>query len=350
MPARKLGKTTIGRLQAEAQTMGEGAVGGHCAGPTTSPASAPAAVNALAGSRDADRVVAGSGGLDAPVAALVRRCSRRAAICRCCATSRTLEAEGRLENLEELVGVAAEYDQRAAAMGAAADAVAGDEPQTPLDGFLQEVSLYTDVDKLTTADELVTFMTLHNAKGLEFPVVFIAGMEEGVFPHQRSIDEQNLEEERRLAYVGITRAMDRLYLLHARSRNLWGGSMYGLPSRFLAEIPASLVEMRSVGALAAGLRRRRALERRGRPRRRDCDGASGWAGSSRGIPGGRRRGDSAAAALARGASSTRVALGRAGPRITGLERAPRRSSTNRSSSSTSPPATACCTPRSARAS
>ena len=160
----------------------------------------------------------------------------------------TLEAEGRIENLEELVGVAAEYDQRA------------EEPS--LDGFLQEISLYSDIDTMVDTSELITFMTLHNAKGLEFPVVFITGMEEGVFPHQRSLDDQNLEEERRLAYVGITRAMDRLYLLHARARNLWGGSLYGLPSRFLTEIPADLVEVTRVGGPAyAG----RLVERRGRP-------------------------------------------------------------------------------------
>jgi DNA helicase-2/ATP-dependent DNA helicase PcrA len=146
---------------------------------------------------------------------------------------RTLEAEGRLENLEELVGVAAEYDRRA------------DEPS--LEGFLQEVSLYTDQDAYVENNELITLMTLHNAKGLEFPVVFIVGMEEGVFPHQRSIDEQNIEEERRLAYVGITRAMDRLYLVYARARSLWGGSMYNLPSRFLAEIPEPMIERHTIG-------------------------------------------------------------------------------------------------------
>ena len=95
-------------------------------------------------------------------------------------------------------------------------------------------------------------MTLHNAKGLEFPVVFIAGMEEGVFPHQRSLDEQNVEEERRLAYVGITRAMDRLYLVHARARTLWGAAQYNMPSRFLSEIPAGLAEKTSVGGRGGG--------------------------------------------------------------------------------------------------
>jgi DNA helicase-2/ATP-dependent DNA helicase PcrA len=151
---------------------------------------------------------------------------------------KTLESEGRLENLEEFAGVAAEYDKRA------------DEPS--LDGFLQEISLYADIDAFADASALITLMTLHNAKGLEFPVVFVAGMEEGVFPHQRSLDEQNVEEERRLAYVGITRAMDRLYLVHARARTLWGSSQYNPPSRFLDEIPTDLVERQAIGGRSAG--------------------------------------------------------------------------------------------------
>ena len=112
--------------------------------------------------------------------------------------------------------------------------------------------LYADIDKLADTSALITLMTLHNAKGLEFPAVFVTGMEEGVFPHQRSLDEQNVEEERRLAYVGITRAMDRLYLVHARARTLWGASQYNLPSRFLDEIPRDLVERQAIGGRAAG--------------------------------------------------------------------------------------------------
>jgi DNA helicase-2/ATP-dependent DNA helicase PcrA len=117
---------------------------------------------------------------------------------------------------------------------------------------LQEISLYADIDAFADTSALITLMTLHNAKGLEFPAVFVAGMEEGVFPHQRSLDEQNVEEERRLAYVGITRAMDRLYLVHARARTLWGSSQYNLPSRFLDEIPRDLVERQTVGGRSSG--------------------------------------------------------------------------------------------------
>ena len=136
---------------------------------------------------------------------------------------RTIEARGRVENLQELVGVAQEYIERS------------DEPT--LSGFLQEVSLTSDQDTLREEESLVTLMTLHNAKGLEFGAVFLIGMEEGIFPHSRSIEEQGIEEERRLAYVGMTRAKERLTLVHAQTRSLWGSRAHNLPSRFLDELP-----------------------------------------------------------------------------------------------------------------
>jgi DNA helicase II / ATP-dependent DNA helicase PcrA len=136
---------------------------------------------------------------------------------------RTIEARGRVENLQELVGVAREWQAAAA------------EPT--LSGFLQEISLYSDQDAMRGETNLVTLMTIHNAKGLEYRVVYVIGMEEGVFPHSRSIEEQGLEEERRLAYVGMTRAMERLTLTHASARSLWGSRNYNLPSRFLDELP-----------------------------------------------------------------------------------------------------------------
>jgi ATP-dependent DNA helicase UvrD/PcrA len=136
---------------------------------------------------------------------------------------RTIESEGRLENLAELVGAAGEVGS--------------------IDEFLESISLVSDVDDLDEADQSsVVLMTLHSAKGLEFPVVFIIGLEDGVFPHLRSLTEPDqLEEERRLAYVGITRARQRLYLTHAWSRTLFGGTQYNPPSRFLDEIPEGLI-------------------------------------------------------------------------------------------------------------
>jgi DNA helicase-2/ATP-dependent DNA helicase PcrA len=141
---------------------------------------------------------------------------------------RTIEAQGRIENLQELVALAREWLESAA------------EPS--LSSFLQEVSLYSDQDAIRGDGSLVTLMTLHNAKGLEFRAVYLIGMEEGIFPHSRSIEEQGIEEERRLCYVGMTRAMERLTLLHASSRMLYGGRSYNLPSRFLDELPDRHVE------------------------------------------------------------------------------------------------------------
>jgi DNA helicase-2/ATP-dependent DNA helicase PcrA len=153
-----------------------------------------------------------------------------------------LEALSRAENLKELLSVAAEFEEN----GPMADL--GDEKWDELSGsrrlelFLEATSLVSDVDGMEESGA-VTLMTLHNAKGLEFPVIFIAGMEEGVFPHMRSLgDPDQLEEERRLAYVGITRAQEHLYLTHATTRNLFGATNYNSPSRFLGEIPDSLLK------------------------------------------------------------------------------------------------------------
>jgi DNA helicase-2/ATP-dependent DNA helicase PcrA len=143
--------------------------------------------------------------------------------------------EGRVENLQELVSVAREFEERSALT---------EEPAT-LAAFLEQVALVADADSIPESGEdtgVVTLMTLHTAKGLEFPVVFLTGLEDGVFPHLRSLgDAKELEEERRLAYVGITRARERLYLSRAVTRTAWGQPQYNPPSRFLDEIPASLL-------------------------------------------------------------------------------------------------------------
>jgi DNA helicase-2/ATP-dependent DNA helicase PcrA len=144
-------------------------------------------------------------------------------------SDRTIEALGRVENLKEFAGVAQEFSESF--------------PEGSLDDFLSQISLVSEQDEYDEDAATVSLMTLHNAKGLEFPVVFILGMEDGVFPHLRSLGRpEDLEEERRLAYVGITRAKRRLYLTHAFSRSLWGGSSYNPPSRFLKEVPEELVE------------------------------------------------------------------------------------------------------------
>ena len=149
---------------------------------------------------------------------------------------RTVESEGRVENLRELGGVAAEFEARF--------------PEGSIADFLEQVALVTEQDEYDEEASTVTLMTLHNAKGLEFPVVFIVGLEDGIFPHYRSMgDSAQLEEERRLAYVGITRARERLYLCHAWSRTIWGSTNYNPPSRFLSEIPSDLLrEIESNGS------------------------------------------------------------------------------------------------------
>ena len=139
---------------------------------------------------------------------------------------RTIEARGRIENLEELVGVAQEFR-------------ASREDPT-LDAFLQEIQLQSDQDTIAEGQAQVTLMTIHNAKGLEYRGVYLIGMEEGIFPHARSIEDNEIEEERRLAYVGMTRAMEKLTLTHATARSLYGRRDYNLASRFLDELPASV--------------------------------------------------------------------------------------------------------------
>lgn len=141
----------------------------------------------------------------------------------------TIEAEGRIENVKELLSAAVEFEGR--------------QPETILSGFLESITLASDVDEWEEEKDRVTLMTLHSAKGLEFPVVFIAGLEEGLCPHQRAFrTDEEIEEERRLCYVGITRAKKRLYLSSASERLLFGYTMNNLASRFIDEIPQNLLQ------------------------------------------------------------------------------------------------------------
>ncbi|AZP19893.1 DNA helicase PcrA [Streptomyces aquilus] len=154
--------------------------------------------------------------------------------------------ETRIENLQELAAVALEFEQE----------TAEGEESPGLAAFLERVALVADSDQIPDEDEdgsgVITLMTLHTAKGLEFPVVFLTGMEDGVFPHMRALGQtKELEEERRLAYVGITRARERLYLTRSSLRSAWGQPSYNPPSRFLSEIPEQHVEWKRTGATAA---------------------------------------------------------------------------------------------------
>jgi DNA helicase II / ATP-dependent DNA helicase PcrA len=174
----------------------------------------------------------------------------------------SIESEGRLENLAELTGSAREM--------------------TAVDDFLEQIALVSDTDELDGDSGAVVLMTLHSAKGLEFPIVFLIGCEDGVFPHIRSLtDPDELEEERRLAYVGITRARERLFVSHAWSRMLWGATQYNPPSRFLDEIPSELVSVVDPGGRTPGRASLRSSYRSDGGGRREGFVATGDAGRDR---------------------------------------------------------------------
>jgi DNA helicase-2/ATP-dependent DNA helicase PcrA len=162
--------------------------------------------------------------------------------------------EVRVENLEELVAVSIEYEERPFES-------LGEDEEISLSGFLEQVSLVADADEIPEGEDhggVVTLMTLHTAKGLEFPTVFLTGLEDGIFPHSRTLGEKNeVEEERRLAYVGLTRAKKRLYLTRAEYRSSWGAPNYNPPSRFLEEIPDDVIEWRNKSLSAPTFTRRR---------------------------------------------------------------------------------------------
>jgi DNA helicase-2/ATP-dependent DNA helicase PcrA len=239
-PRRGIGQTSLSRVIAHANTTGD-SVWDTAAEPAAVPGLGTAAVKAFDRFMATMRLLRERAESGATVAELLEEILRETGYTEALENERTIEAQGRLENLEELVEVAREY-------GASVE-------DASLDGFLQQIALLSDADSLRDEEGLVTLMTLHNAKGLEFPIVFIIGCEEGVFPHSRALDEGGLEEERRLCYVGITRAQRDLYLCYARTRNVFGSRMYGLRSRFIDEIPANLTDDESeprVGAAPGG--------------------------------------------------------------------------------------------------
>ena len=225
-PKRGIGKTTVSRLASHSNTVGE--TMWHLAmQPEEVQGLGKAAVKALKKFADALAPLSELVGTDT-VPDLLEKVLETSSYIEDLKSQRTIEAEGRIENLQEMVGVAIEYQETS------------DSPS--LEEFLQQAALQSDQDEMSDSEGQVTLMTLHNAKGLEFPVVFIIGCEEGVFPHSRSMDEGNLEEERRLCYVGMTRSRERLYLTYARRRSLFGDTTYNLPSRFLKEIPDELAD------------------------------------------------------------------------------------------------------------
>jgi DNA helicase-2/ATP-dependent DNA helicase PcrA len=177
---------------------------------------------------------------DGPVTALLRAVLTETGYLERLQSEHTPETEARVENIEELLTATEQFDATA------------EDPS--LSAFLEQIALIADVDTYAAAQNRVTLMTLHNSKGLEFPIVFIIGLEEGLFPHERSLlHAESIEEERRLCYVGFTRARQRLFLVHAQQRHLFGRTQQNLPSRFLAEIPQELLRPDTVSAAAVGL-------------------------------------------------------------------------------------------------
>jgi DNA helicase-2/ATP-dependent DNA helicase PcrA len=260
-PRRGIGDTSLARLQAYAtgadvslwEAMGRAEEAGLGA----------AAVRAVTALRSVLESLMATA-TDATVADVIEAVLDRTGYVEALEAERTIEARGRVENLEELVGVAREYDSAAT------------EPS--LSGFLQEISLYSDQDAIRDDPDdtgQVTLMTLHTAKGLEFRAVFMIGMEEGIFPHSRSIEENTLEEERRLCYVGMTRAQERLTLTHAMRRNLYGRYDANLPSRFLDELPNLGVERERLRPASWSGYGRQAVQREFAPRENVPDLSTG---------------------------------------------------------------------------
>ncbi|HKG36390.1 MAG TPA: UvrD-helicase domain-containing protein [Solirubrobacterales bacterium] len=235
-PRRGVGATSQARLAAHANTTG--APIWDVAGQAESvPGLGPAAFKAVSRFHDTVEGLRARAA-DEPVAHVLEALLHETGYIEALEAERTVEAEGRVENLQELIGVAAEFD--------ANRELEGGGEVSPLEEFLQQISLYTEQDGLRSDDSLVTLMTLHNAKGLEYDAVFIVGCEEGVFPHMRALEEGGEEEERRLAYVGVTRARRRLYLTWVRERRIFGGRREpAISSRFIDEIPAELTERHS---------------------------------------------------------------------------------------------------------
>ena len=225
-PRRGIGQTSQARIASHASTMGE-PIFDVALSPEEVPGLGAAAIKAVGrfmetmeGLRDrAD---------ESSVGDLLQAALDESGYVAALEAERTIEAQGRLENLEELVGVAREYD------------ASSEDPS--VEEFLQQISLFSEQDNLRDDEGIVTLMTLHNAKGLEYDVVFMIGLEDGVFPHSRSIEAGDIEEERRLCYVGVTRARKELYMTYARTRSLYGGREWNVPSRFIGEVPAELTD------------------------------------------------------------------------------------------------------------
>jgi DNA helicase-2/ATP-dependent DNA helicase PcrA len=228
-PRRGIGQTSLARVLAHA-TAQDISVWEAAGAPERVPGLGAAASKALVRFMQAMSELRELVEDGAPIGELIEAMLSRSGYLDALSAEGTIEAQGRIENLEQLVEVGREFDATAA------------EDADTLSDFLQQIALLSDADQRTEDEGLVTLMTVHNAKGLEYPIVFIVGLEDGVFPHSRALEEGGIEEERRLFYVGVTRAMRELYLTHAFRRALFGANARGIRSRFINEIPAELLD------------------------------------------------------------------------------------------------------------
>jgi len=240
-PRRGIGNTTQGRLASYVNTAGL-TIWEVIERAEEVPGLSAAAIKAVGRFYETMDLLRGRVDAGAPVAEVLQAVLSETGYTEALEAERTIEAEGRLENLEELVGVAGEFD--------ANRELEGDSEIPPVEEFLQQISLVSDQDSIEDKQELITLMTLHNAKGLEYDTVFVVGCEDGNFPHMRALEEGSEEEERRLCYVAITRARQRLYMTWARERRLFGRAERNMPSRFIDELPVELTERHAT--LAAG--------------------------------------------------------------------------------------------------
>jgi DNA helicase-2/ATP-dependent DNA helicase PcrA len=242
-PRRGIGNTTQGRLASYANTAGL-TIWEVIERAEEVPGLSAAAVKAV--SRFFETVDLLKARLDAgsSVADLLQAVLSETGYLEALENERTVEAEGRVENLEALVEAAAEFDLNREREG--------ESEVPPLEEFLQQISLLSDQDSIEDQQELVTLMTVHNAKGLEYDTVFVVGCEDGSFPHMRALEEGGEEEERRLCYVAITRARRRLYMTWARERRLFGRAERNLPSRFIDELPVELTERHATASTGVG--------------------------------------------------------------------------------------------------
>ncbi len=228
VPARGIGPATLARLEAAHG----GSLGRALGDPSCVSSLSPAPRSKIEGFAGLLASLQ-KGAETLPPSEILRRVLEETGYLKDLESDKNLETQMRVENLKELVTAVMEYE--------------AETPEPALTGFLDQVALVTDLEQAGTDGRAVTLMTMHNAKGLEFPVVFVTGMEEGIFPHARSSDSpHDLEEERRLCYVAITRAMEKLHLSHAESRHIYGSTQWNLPSRFLNEIPEDLLERTSL--------------------------------------------------------------------------------------------------------